>query len=28
MIELTSFLLADVQLRHGESFCKGTGLIP
>jgi HK97 family phage major capsid protein len=28
MLEVTSFLLADVQPRHGESFCKGTGLIP
>jgi HK97 family phage major capsid protein len=28
MIEVTSFLLADVQPRHGESFCKATGLIP
>jgi HK97 family phage major capsid protein len=28
MIEVTSFLLADIQLRHGESFCKATGLIP
>jgi hypothetical protein len=28
MIEVTSFLMADVAIRHGESFCKATGLIP
>jgi len=28
MIEVTSFLLADIQPRHPESFCKATGLIP
>jgi HK97 family phage major capsid protein len=28
MIEVTSFIMVDVQLRHGESFCKATGLIP
>jgi len=28
MIEVTSFMLADVQPRHSECFCKGTGLIP
>lgn len=28
MIEVTSFMLADVQPRHPECFCKGTGLIP
>jgi hypothetical protein len=25
---VTSFIMVDVQLRHGESFCKATGLIP
>jgi HK97 family phage major capsid protein len=28
MIEVTSFLMADVTLRHGESFRKATGLLP
>jgi HK97 family phage major capsid protein len=28
MIEVTSFIMVDIQLRHGESFCKATGLIP
>jgi HK97 family phage major capsid protein len=28
MIEVTSFILADIQLRHGESFCKALTLIP
>lgn len=28
VIEVTSFLLADVTLRHGESFRKATGLLP
>lgn len=28
VIEVTSFLMADVTLRHGESFRKATGLLP
>jgi hypothetical protein len=26
ILEITSFLLAGITLRHGHSFCKGTGL--
>lgn len=28
MIEVTSFCMVDINLRHAESFCKGTGLVP
>jgi HK97 family phage major capsid protein len=28
VIEVTSFQMADLILRHGESFCKATGLVP
>lgn len=28
MIEVTTFNMVDIQRRHDEAFCKGTGLIP
>jgi len=28
MIELTSFMMADIAARYAEAFCKGTGLTP